>query len=157
MASVVGHNSSLRLSPMMSFAKSFLAVLLCCAIALPGYAQTPELSGGHHNFFSWLTNNYVPHPLPIVSFEDSPRLEKLMRAGTIYLSLRDAIALALENNLDLEYARYNPKLSQSNLLRASAPALARSRLGCDSFGFYRAYSRSRLFSSASAIASRSER
>ena len=111
---------------MMSFAKSFLAVLLCCAIALPGYAQTPELSGGHHNFFSWLTNNYVPHPLPIVSFEDSPRLEKLMRAGTIYLSLRDAIALALENNLDLEYARYNPKLAEANLKRVSAGSLLRN-------------------------------
>ncbi|SPE26772.1 Outer membrane efflux protein [Candidatus Sulfopaludibacter sp. SbA6] len=110
----------------MSFAKSFLAILLCCAIALPGFAQTPELSGGNHHFFSWITNNYVGHPLPRVAFEDSPRLEKLMRAGTIYLSLRDAIALALENNLDLEYARYNPKLAEANLLRVSAGALLRN-------------------------------
>jgi outer membrane protein TolC len=49
-----------------------------------------------------------------------------MRAGIIYLSLRDAIALALENNLDLESARYNPKLSDANLLRASAGALLRN-------------------------------
>ena len=49
-----------------------------------------------------------------------------MRAGIIYLSLRDAIALALENNLDLEYARYNPKLSEANLMRASAGALLRN-------------------------------
>ena len=42
-------------------------------------------------------------------------------------------------------------------LRSSAPALARIRLASASFGLYRAYSRSRLFSSASAIASRSER
>ncbi|HEY2012618.1 MAG TPA: hypothetical protein VGH38_03905, partial [Bryobacteraceae bacterium] len=110
----------------MSFAKSFLAILLCCLIALPGFAQTPELAGGHHNFFSFLTNNYVPHPIARVSFEDSPRLEKLMRAGTIYLSLRDAIALALENNLDLEYARFNPKLSEANLQRVSAGALLRN-------------------------------
>jgi outer membrane protein TolC len=110
----------------MPFAKSFLAVLLCCAIALPGFGQTPELSGGHRNFFSWLTNNYVGHPEPAVSYEDSPRLEKLMRAGAIYLSLRDAIALALENNLDLEYARYNPKLAQANLKRVSAGSLLRN-------------------------------
>jgi outer membrane protein len=111
----------------MSFVKSSLAIILCGAIALPGFAQTPELSGGgNHGFFSWLTHNYVGHPLPQASFEDSPRLEKLMRAGTIYLSLRDAIALALENNLDLEYARYNPKLSEANLRRVSAGALLRN-------------------------------
>src|SRR6476469_6623463 len=60
------------------------------------------------------------------SFEDSPRLDKLMRAGNIYLSLRDAIALALENNLDLESARYNPKLADATLLRAKAGALLRN-------------------------------
>jgi outer membrane protein TolC len=49
-----------------------------------------------------------------------------MRAGNIYLSLRDAIALALENNLDLESARYNPKLADANLLRAKAGALLRN-------------------------------
>jgi len=112
----------------MSNARTILAVVLCLVIALPGFAQTPELSGGPrgHGIFSWFSNNYVSHPLPPVSFEDSPRLEKLMRAGTIYLSLRDAIALALENNLDLEYARYNPKLSEANLLRASAGSLLRN-------------------------------
>jgi hypothetical protein len=95
----------------MSFAKSLVAILLCCTLALPGFGQTPEPAGEHRGFFAWLTGNYTPHPVPNVLFEDSPRLEKLMRAGTIYLSLHDAIALALENNLDLEYARYNPKLS----------------------------------------------
>jgi len=110
----------------MSFAKPFVAILLCALLASPTFAQTPELSGGGHHFFSFLTHNYEPHPLPKVAFEDSPRLEKLMRAGTIYLSLRDAIALALENNLDLEYARYNPKLQQANLLRVSAGSLLRN-------------------------------
>ena len=110
----------------MSFAKSFVAILLCYAMALPGFAQTPENTGGSHGIFQWLTNNYVTHPISNVSFEDSPRIEKLMRAGSIYLSLRDAIALALENNLDLEYARYNPKLSEANLKRVSAGALLRN-------------------------------
>ncbi|HYW46459.1 MAG TPA: TolC family protein [Bryobacteraceae bacterium] len=111
----------------MSFTRSFVAVLLCYAIALPGFAQTPEVTRGPgHGIFGWLTNNYTAHALPRVSFEDSPRLEKLMRAGNIYLSLRDAIALALENNLDLEYARYNPKLQDANLLRVSAGALLRN-------------------------------
>jgi outer membrane protein len=110
----------------MSFAKSVVAILLCYAIALPGFAQTPETTGGSHGVFQWLTNNYTPHPIANVSFEDSPRIEKLMRAGSIYLSLRDAIALALENNLDLEYARYNPKLQETNLKRVMAGALLRN-------------------------------
>jgi outer membrane protein TolC len=74
----------------------------------------------------WLEGNYVAHPVPKISFEDSPRIDKLMRAGNIYLSLRDAIALALENNLDIEYARYNPKLADANSLRVSAGALLRN-------------------------------
>jgi outer membrane protein len=110
----------------MSLAKSVVAILLCCVMALPGFAQTPESTGGNHGFFNWLSNNYTAHSTPNVSFEDSPRMEKLMRAGSIYLSLRDAIALALENNLDLEYARYNPKLSEANLKRVSAGALLRN-------------------------------
>jgi outer membrane protein TolC len=111
----------------MSLIRSFLAVLLCYAVALPGFAQTIQLTGERpRGFVPWLTNNYVAHPVANISFEDSPRLDKLMRSGNIYLSLRDAISLALENNLDLENARYNPKLSQANLLRANAGALLRN-------------------------------
>ena len=64
----------------MSFAKSALAVLLCWMVAFPAFAQTPEIPGNDHGFFSWLTNNYTPHPISKVSFEDSPRIDKLMRA-----------------------------------------------------------------------------
>jgi outer membrane protein len=38
---------------------------------------------------------------------DSPRLEALVRAGNLYLSVRDVIALVLENNLDLAVRRYD--------------------------------------------------
>src|SRR5215475_5270469 len=107
--------------------KSVVAILLCFAIAFPGFAQTPEIKGGAgRGFFNWLTYNYTAHALPRISFDDSPRIDKLIRAGNIYLSLRDAVALALENNLDIENARYNPKLSEANLLRAQAGALLRN-------------------------------
>ena len=49
-----------------------------------------------------------------------------MRAGNIYLSLRDAIALALENNLDIESSRYVPRLALADLQRASAGQLLRN-------------------------------
>ncbi len=111
----------------MSHVKSIVTVFLCLVLALPGFAQTHDLyTDTGHGFFNWFSRNYTAHPMAEVSYEDSPRLDKLMRAGNIYLSLRDAIALALENNLDLEYARYNPKLSEANLKRVSAGSLLRN-------------------------------
>jgi outer membrane protein TolC len=111
----------------MSFARSVVAILLSSAVALPALAQTPEITRGPNpGIIGWFTGNYVAHPVPKISFEDSPRIDKLMRAGNIYLSLKDAIALALENNLDIEYARFNPKLADANALRVSAGALLRS-------------------------------
>ncbi len=101
--------------------------LLFLILTIPAFAQTPEITGGGSGgFFSGLTKNYRSHRPPETSFQDSPRLDKLVRAGRIYLSLRDAIALALENNLDIEYARVNPRLSEANLLRASAGQLLRN-------------------------------
>ena len=111
----------------MSIARSFIAILLCQVLALPGFAQTYAITGERNGgFFGWFTNNYRAHPILETSFEDSPRIDQLMRAGNIYLSLRDAIALALENNLDIENARYTPKLAQANLLRADAGQLLRN-------------------------------
>jgi outer membrane protein TolC len=113
----------------MSFTKPFLAILLCFAIAVPVFAQSPTqgltLENGH-GFIYNLTRNYRPRDVSHVSFEDSPRIDKLMRAGNIYLSLRDAIALALENNLDIESSRYAPKLALADLQRASAGQILRN-------------------------------
>jgi len=113
----------------MSRLKPLVAVLLCYVIAFPMFGQTPELKVTDHGFLSELFRSYIPHPIPTISFEDSPRIEKLMRAGNIYLSLRDAISLALENNLDIEVARLTPKLQDANMLRADAGQLVRSVSG----------------------------
>jgi outer membrane protein len=111
----------------MSRLKSILSVILCLAMALPVFGQTPEITGSPNGgFFYNLSRNYRPTTVAHISFEDSPRIERLLRAGRIYLSLRDAIALALENNLDIEVARLSPKLQQANLQRASAGALLRN-------------------------------
>ncbi|MGD0774622.1 MAG: TolC family protein [Candidatus Solibacter sp.] len=106
--------------------KSILSVMLCFTMALPVFAQTPEITGSSGGFFRRLAKDYLPTTVARISYEDSPRIERLIRAGTIYLSLRDAIALALENNLDIEVARLNPKLQQANLQRASAGQLLRT-------------------------------
>lgn len=74
---------------------------------------------------NWLTRNYVPVEIPPINLANSPRLEELIRAGYLYLSLQDAIALALENNLDIELQRYGPQIAQASLLRAKAGGLLR--------------------------------
>src|SRR6185437_10542754 len=50
----------------------------------------------------------------------SGRLDSLLRNGKIMLSLEDAIALALENNLDLAIARYNLAIADTDVLRAKS-------------------------------------
>lgn len=56
---------------------------------------------------------------------NTPRLDSLLRDGKIYLSLSDAITLALENNLDIAIARYNLDIADTDLLRAKAGASLR--------------------------------
>ena len=63
---------------------------------------------------------YRPTPVPPINLTNSSRLQSLERDGKLYLSLRDAIALALENNLDLAYFRYNLPIAQADLLRTKA-------------------------------------
>ena len=65
---------------------------------------------------------YTPRALPQPSFGNSPRVDSLLHDGKIYLSIDDAIALALENNLDLEIARYNLNIADADLLRAKSGA-----------------------------------
>jgi outer membrane protein len=60
---------------------------------------------------------------------NSTRLDQLMRAGKLYLSLQDAIALALENNLDIEIQRYGPRISEAELDRANAGGNVRTGSG----------------------------
>ncbi len=63
---------------------------------------------------------YRPVTVPPVRLANSPRLQELVRAGTLYLTAQDAIALALENNIDIEVSRYNPFISAWNLERSQA-------------------------------------
>src|SRR4051812_20237802 len=109
----------------MTRIRSITSLILSVAMASPVFgqtlSQTPEIKASRTDSFLYgLTKNYRPRQVPNVNWEDSPRIDRLIRAGRIYLSLRDAIALALENNLDLESARLSPKLSESNLMRAQA-------------------------------------
>lgn len=63
---------------------------------------------------------YTPRHIPDAIFGNTPRVTDLIRDGVLYLSLNDAIALALENNLDLAIARYNLQIADTDVLRAKA-------------------------------------
>jgi outer membrane protein len=54
------------------------------------------------------------------NLSNSPRMDQLIRDGKIYLSMSDAVALALENNLDLAIARYNLPIADTDILRGKA-------------------------------------
>jgi hypothetical protein len=81
--------------------------------------QVPVASG------SFLTKHYQRPVIAPINMQNSSRLDAMIRAGKIYLSLEDAIALALENNIDIEVARYGPQIAQSDYLRARAGGLLR--------------------------------
>jgi outer membrane protein TolC len=72
--------------------------------------------------FPHVLQPYLPRELAQPSFGNSSRIDSLMRDGKIYLSIDDAIALALENNLDLDLARYNLNIAEADLLRAKSGA-----------------------------------
>ena len=72
--------------------------------------------------FPQVLQPYTPRPVGEPNLANSPRIDSLMRDGKIYLSIDDAVALALENNLDLEIARYNLNVAEADLLRAKAGA-----------------------------------
>jgi outer membrane protein len=65
---------------------------------------------------------YIPRRLPPPNLANTPRIDQLMRDGKLYLSLDDAIALALENNLDIAIARYNLNIADTDVMRAKAGA-----------------------------------
>ena len=71
-----------------------------------------------HHWYSGFTLPYIPRHVRNAAFDDSPRLASLLRGGKLYLSLDDAIALAVENNLDVEWQRYSYPTADSDVLRA---------------------------------------
>ena len=72
-----------------------------------------------------LARSYRTAPIPNERLQNSDRLQALTRDGKLYLALQDAIALALENNLDIELERYGPRIADSDFMRARAGSLLR--------------------------------
>jgi len=72
--------------------------------------------------FGW----YRQRSVAPINLTNSSRLESLIRAGNLYLSAQDVIALTLENNLDIEIQRYGPILTKEVTLRAQGGGALRT-------------------------------
>ncbi len=68
----------------------------------------------------WSVRDQLPSP----NFTNSPLIDRVIRDGKMYLSLDDAVALALENNLDIAIQRYNLITADADILRTSSGAAA---------------------------------
>ena len=101
----------------------FCAVLLITAVASAQNAIQIEPA---HGRLGWLLNPYRTRGVPPINLNNSSRLESLVRAGNLYLSAQDVVALAIENNLDVEVQRYGPLLAREVLRRAQAGGALRS-------------------------------
>jgi len=92
------------------------------AVAPAQVAATPQTTSlqfampRSYNPVKAYSPDYVAQP----DLVNSPRVDNLIRDGKLYLSLRDAIDLALENNLDLAIARYNLPIADTDILRTKA-------------------------------------
>jgi len=110
----------------MNQPKPFIALLCVLLVAAPGlFSQqlndrAPTISGEPTHWYSGFTRNYQTRYVPPISITNSGRADSLIRSGNMYLSLSDAIALALENNIDVEVSRYTYPLNDAALLSAHA-------------------------------------
>ena len=69
-----------------------------------------------HNPLNAYESDSVPEP----ELANSPLLDQLIRDGKLYISVKDAIELALADNLDLAIARYNLPIAETDILRTEA-------------------------------------
>ncbi len=98
----------------------FLVGLTATAAAQTGTSISSDMPTSHNPL-----NAYSPSEVPEPQLTNSPLLTQLIRDGKLYLSLKDAIRLALENNLDLAIARYNLPIANTDILRTKAGGVFR--------------------------------
>jgi outer membrane protein TolC len=86
--------------------------------SLPNYITGP----------SWFPSVLKPYQQELVKppvMENSPRLHELIRNGKLRLSIADALALAIENNLDIAVQRFLHPIAEADVLRTSSGQAAR--------------------------------
>src|ERR1039458_1100591 len=104
----------------------------------PPLTPLPQAPAPQHNARLYSDQDYTrgkrqfPNPFVVYTVREvaplnvtnSARLDQLIKDGSMYLSLNDAVAMALENNLDIGIQRYNLSIADTDILRTSAGAVA---------------------------------
>ena len=126
-APFVSRATQRRFRPRPGFKMLLTWVLAVTLATTPIAAQTairidePPVTRG-----SWLMKNYQPRTVPPINLANTSRLDGLLKAGNLYLTSQDVVALVLENNIDIEVQRYGPLLAREVLRRAQGGGLLRS-------------------------------
>ncbi len=98
----------------------------------------PQAPAPQHNAHPYSDQDYSrgkrqwPNPFVIYTAREvgplrvtnTARLDQLLKDGKMYLSINDAVAMALENNLDIGIQRYNLAIADTDILRTSSGAVA---------------------------------
>jgi outer membrane protein len=122
--------------PRLSFAaRALVAAALVSLPLVAGWAQSapppapqPQILQDYakpNSHFPNPVGPYMPHRVAPPNLSNTTRIDQLMQSGKLMLSLDDAIALALENNLDIAIARYNLNIADVDILRAKAGSAIR--------------------------------
>ena len=108
----------MTLFPRSLFRVCYLFLLL--AWAWPASAQPSNITilPPRPQPLGFLTRAYQQRAVPAVNLTNSGRLSGLIRSGSLYLSARDVVALAIENNIDIEIQRYGPLMARQDIDRA---------------------------------------
>src|SRR5690242_13010673 len=97
--------------------RNTLAVFLAGVLGLQNIAAQQSSATVQKPGGSVFIRPYRAPSVPPVRLGNSSRLSPLLRGGKLYLTVQDALALAIENNLDLEIDRYGPLLANSGFER----------------------------------------
>ncbi len=111
--------------PLHSKFARYICVISFALVASPLWGQQQQDYSKSAPIFPNVFAPYEVRHVPEPSFANSPRIDQLIHNGKLMLSLDDAIALALENNLDLVIARYNLPIADTDILRTKSGANVR--------------------------------
>ncbi len=109
--------------PRWSCILALAITFLCGPATAQSVVRIDPAAGG---FLNWLTQPYKPRSVPPINLSNTSRFDSLIRGGNLYLSATDVIALAIENNVDIEVQRYGPLLEREVLRRAQGGGALRS-------------------------------
>jgi len=85
--------------------------------------RTDRQYGKAPSAFPNLLAPYRPISIPQSAIANSPRIDQLVHDGRLALRLQDAVALALENSMDLVVQRYDTWFAESDILQAEGGGL----------------------------------